>query len=72
MDRAKRFGARYGKKEKQILAKIEKIEKQRHICPKCNLPYVKRLSSGVWKCKKCGTKFAGLAYYPSREIEKGE
>jgi large subunit ribosomal protein L37Ae len=70
---AGRFGVRYGKKDRQKLADIEKIQKRRHICPACNLPYVKRSSSGVWVCKKCGAKFAGLAYYPKGElIKKGE
>lgn len=61
---AGRFGSRYGKKVRAIVARIEKVEKQRHICPKCNLPYVKRVGKGIWKCKKCGNKFAGLAYTP--------
>lgn len=64
---AGRFGARYGKRIRATVSKIEKEERKRYLCPKCNLPYVKRVSSGIWKCKKCGTKFAGLAYYPKRE-----
>jgi large subunit ribosomal protein L37Ae len=67
---AGRFGVRYGKKDRQKVADIERVQKKRHVCPKCNLPYVKRVSSGVWMCKKCGTKFAGLAYYPKGEIIK--
>jgi large subunit ribosomal protein L37Ae len=69
---AGRFGSRYGKKIRQKFADIEKVQKQRHTCPVCKMPYVKRVSSGVWKCKKCGTKFAGLAYYPSVEAIKKE
>lgn len=68
---AGRFGARYGKKVRQAVVEIGKMKKQRHICPKCNMPYVRRLSAGIWKCKKCGTKFAGLAYVPAT-IKKGE
>lgn len=59
---AGRFGPHYGKKVRQATAEIEKIQRQRHICPKCNMPYVKRLSSGIWQCGKCKTKFAGPAY----------
>ena len=69
---AGRFGPRYGKKIREKLADMEKIQKKRHVCPVCNMPYVKRVSSGIWKCKKCGTKFAGLAYYPSGESIKRE
>lgn len=69
---AGRFGSRYGKKDRQIVADIEKIQKLRHVCPKCDMPYVRRESAGIWKCQKCGTKFAGMAYYPKGElIRKG-
>ena len=68
---AGRFGVRYGKKVRKIVAEIEKVQKQRHICPKCNMPYVKRVAAGIWECKKCGTKFAGLAYVPG-ETKKEE
>jgi len=69
---AGRFGSRYGKKDRSIIAEIEAVQKQRHVCPKCSLPYVKRLSSGIWKCNKCGAKFAGQAYYPKAPSVKEE
>jgi large subunit ribosomal protein L37Ae len=59
---AGRYGPRYGKKVRWKVAEIEKTQKKRHICPKCNLPYVKRVAKGIWECKKCGAKFAGPAY----------
>ena len=59
-----RFGARYGKKVRVKVAEIEKKQQTRHICPKCSLPYVRRLSKGIFLCKKCGNKFAGQAYFP--------
>ncbi|MEM5854001.1 MAG: 50S ribosomal protein L37ae [Candidatus Aenigmatarchaeota archaeon] len=65
-----RFGSRYGKGVKKRVAKIEEVQKQRHICPNCGMRYVKRVSSGIWKCKKCGTKFAGAAYVPRAEMIK--
>lgn len=61
---AGRFGARYGKKDRTKIAAIEKTQKERHICPKCNMPYVRRLASGIYQCKKCDAKFAGGAYSP--------
>jgi large subunit ribosomal protein L37Ae len=61
---AGRFGPRYGKKIRKVVSEIEKVQRQKHICPKCKMPYVKRLAKGIWYCKKCNTKFAGSAYYP--------
>lgn len=67
---AGRFGARYGKKQRAKLAEVERVEKRRHVCPRCRMKYVVRESSGIWLCEKCGNKFAGLAYYPSMEVVK--
>lgn len=67
---AGRFGSRYGKKVRSIVSEVERVQKQRHVCPSCNMPYVKRVASGIWKCKKCGVKFAGLAYYPYAQTKK--
>lgn len=68
---AGRFGSRYGKKDRQAVSGIEKIQKQRHECPACHMNHVKRISVGVWGCKKCGAKFAGGAYMPSTEQRRG-
>jgi large subunit ribosomal protein L37Ae len=67
---AGRFGARYGKKVRSIVSRIEAVEKKRHVCPRCNLPYVKRVTKGIWICEKCGNKFTGLSYYP-KSVETG-
>ena len=68
-----RYGARYGRKIKYRALAIEKIQKSKHRCPHCSkLGGVKRIASGIWYCKKCKTKFAGLAYEPvetKREVE---
>ena len=59
-----RFGARYGKGVKKRIVAIESIEKKKHACPSCLKPGMKRLASGIWKCKKCGLKVAGKSYEP--------
>jgi large subunit ribosomal protein L37Ae len=69
-----RFGPRYGVKIKHRVREIEEKQKQWHICPQCGRARVKRESTGIWKCKKCHTKFAGGAYFPKTmsgtEVEK--
>ncbi|MFH8080774.1 MAG: 50S ribosomal protein L37ae [Candidatus Aenigmatarchaeota archaeon] len=63
-----RFGARYGGKIKEAVREIEKVQKQKHQCPSCKKNAVKRVAAGIWKCKKCGTKFAGGAFVPTKEV----
>jgi large subunit ribosomal protein L37Ae len=59
-----RFGARYGKGIKKKFNEIEKIQKAKHACPRCLKSGMKRVSPGIWHCRKCGLKFAGRAYDP--------
>ncbi len=59
---AGRFGPRYGVKIRRTVAKIEKEQKKRHVCPRCGHRAVVRVASGIWRCKKCGAVFAGGAY----------
>jgi len=70
-----RFGARYGTRTKGICLAIEKLQKQSHECPYCERKALTRLAAGIWKCGKCGAKFAGGAYMPKsavfEQIQKG-
>ena len=59
-----RFGVRYGRKIRQNVLKVEKLQKIRQKCPYCRKTCVKRLASGIWYCEKCDSKFAGRAYTP--------
>ncbi len=59
---AKRFGSRYGRTVRHKLAKIEKLQKATYKCPRCNYQAAKREAAGIWKCRKCGTKFTAKAY----------
>jgi len=65
----KRFGPRYGRTSKEKLAKVEKVLKGKHKCPYCHSMKAKRLSTGIWHCKKCDSKFTGKAYSVKREIK---
>ncbi|MDO8870401.1 MAG: 50S ribosomal protein L37Ae [Methanobacteriaceae archaeon] len=65
-----RFGARYGRKAKRTVKQIEENMKKKHVCPTCDRPAVKRVSSGIWKCRKCGAVFTGGAYVPVTPMGK--
>ncbi len=58
----KRFGPRYGRRNKEKAAALEQEYRFKHDCPFCNYKKLKRLSAGIWECEKCGEKFAGKAY----------
>ena len=60
---AGRFGARYGRRVRVKIAEIESIQRKKQICPFCKIGVAKRLSKGIWQCKKCSKKFASHAYY---------
>jgi len=62
---AGRFGARYGRVARNAVSEIEESSRGVHECPECGAESVKRVSSGIWQCRKCEHKFAGGAYEPS-------
>ena len=64
----KRFGARYGRKPKKKLAKIEQELRKKQKCPYCSKFQVKRLVVGIWQCRKCKAKFTGKAYSIKKKI----
>lgn len=39
-----------------------------HKCPSCGIRSVKRMSGGIWSCKKCGLRFSGGAYQPKTKL----
>ena len=59
-----RFGARYGVRIRRRIREIESRQKTWHECPSCAAPRVKRTSTSIWECRKCGHKFAGGSYMP--------
>ena len=63
-----RFSARYGVRARSRVRNVEKIQKLKHECPSCGHSTVKRVSTAIWQCRKCGIKFAGGSYIPKTEI----
>jgi len=63
---AGRYGARYGQRIKRKIASIEAKQRKKQYCPFCG-KRAKRLSKGIWKCKKCKKKFAAHAYYLEKD-----
>ncbi len=59
---AGRFGVRYGKRVRTKIAEIETLQRKKQDCIFCN-GVAKRLSKGIWQCKKCKKKFASHIYY---------
>jgi large subunit ribosomal protein L37Ae len=61
---AGRFGTRYGRKDRKLVADLEERMHAPHVCSKCAQPTVRRIGTGIWKCTKCGYTFAGGTYIP--------
>jgi len=58
----KGLGARYGIKPRKQYSLVHKILKSKRKCPECGSLRFARQDVGIWSCKKCGFKIAGLAY----------
>jgi large subunit ribosomal protein L37Ae len=43
---------------------IEEKMHEKHRCPQCGRNSVERVATSIWRCRKCGTRFAGGAYIP--------
>ncbi len=58
------LGVKYGFSLRERYVRVLKKRKARYNCPRCGTGFLKRLSIGVWSCRKCGYTFAGGAYEP--------
>ena len=67
---AGRFGPRYGFTLKKRFVDVEAKVRRKYRCPSCGALRVKRASTAIWQCGKCGAKFAGGAYAPITAGEK--
>jgi len=60
---AGRYGARYGKRLRDKVVGVESKQRKKQKCPLCGKSGVKRLSKGIWHCKKCDKKFSSNTYH---------
>lgn len=60
-----KFGPRYGTKIRKLTLEVERKVRQKYRCPSCGALRVRRVSTSLWQCGRCGVKFAGAAYSPS-------
>jgi large subunit ribosomal protein L37Ae len=51
-------------KIRRRILEVETVRKAAHLCPRCQAVKVRRVGSGIWRCRKCGLTFAGGAYRP--------
>ena len=63
---AGRFGVRYGRKVRLRTADVESKQRKKQECIFCQ-GTAKKLSNGIWQCKKCDKKFAGHSYILPRK-----
>jgi len=61
---AGRYGPRYGVRIRKQMAAAISAKNKSYECPRCKHEAVKRVSTGIWKCRRCDLKFAGGAYSP--------
>ena len=65
---AGRFGVRYGRKNRKLVADIEERMRQGYKCPRCGIIAIRRTNTGIWNCKKCDYTFSGGTYVPITSV----
>lgn len=58
------LGPRYGVRVRRRYREVMEERSRWHLCPRCHHASVKRVSSGIWRCRRCDFTFAGGAYRP--------
>jgi large subunit ribosomal protein L37Ae len=53
---------RYGASIRKRAAKIKHEKSARYNCEMCGKKAVKRVGTGIWRCRHCGVTSAGGAY----------
>ncbi len=56
------MGARYGIRIRRRVLDIDRARERDAACPRCSTVTVRRVASGVFECRRCGTRYASNAY----------
>jgi large subunit ribosomal protein L37Ae len=56
------MGPRYGIRIRRRVLEIDRARKKASACPRCATMTLERIASGVFECRRCGTRFASNAY----------
>lgn len=59
-----RYGTAPRRRHIDILVRLRK----KHECPKCKVRAARRLSVGLWQCRRCDNQFTGGAYSPFTKV----
>jgi large subunit ribosomal protein L37Ae len=57
-----KYGVRYGASLRKVVKKFEITQRAKYVSPFSGKECVKRIATGIWKCKSTGRKIAGGAY----------
>jgi len=57
-----KYGTRYGATLRKVVKKFEISQHATYVSPFCGKNSIKRVATGIWKCKRTGKKIAGGAY----------
>ncbi|MGA7923954.1 MAG: 50S ribosomal protein L37ae [Thermoplasmata archaeon] len=56
------MGPRYGIRIRRRVLDIDRSASHDWACPRCSTVTLHRVASGVYECRRCGTRFASQAY----------
>ena len=56
------MGPRYGIRIRRRVLDIDRNRERPAACPRCSTATLDRVASGVFECRRCGTRFASTAY----------
>ncbi|MCI4341639.1 MAG: 50S ribosomal protein L37ae [Thermoplasmata archaeon] len=56
------MGPRYGIRIRRRVLEIDREKNKDSPCPRCSTVTLARVASGIFECRRCGTRFASGAY----------